>query len=123
MASNKKIIDSDKIARESNKKVLRFFSALSDETRLRIVLCLADSKKTVGEIHTCIGINKMTLSAVSHQLSYLTNIDIVKYEKLGREKYFQLSDDFCWCILKDAFRHYGAKKICCKRCSQLKKEC
>jgi ArsR family transcriptional regulator len=95
-----------------NKKILRFFSALSDETRLKIVSCLKESPSTVSQIHRCVGDN-MTLSAVSHQLRLLTDLDIVDYKKSGREKTFRLSDEFCWCILKDAEKHFSGK---CKKC-------
>ena len=105
-----------------NQKVLRFFSALSDETRLKILLGLVEKPKTVGQIHQCIGKEKMTLSAVSHQLKQLASSDIVTYVKKGREKLFSLSDNFCWCILEDAMNHFSGKEKCMECCKILKKK-
>ena len=97
-----------------NKKILQFFSCLSDETRLKILVSLTEKPRTVKDIHDSVG--KITLSAVSHQLRLMSDLDIIVFEKKGRKKLFRLSDDFCWCILKDAFRHFEGK---CKRCAQM----
>lgn len=104
-----------------NKKIIQFFSVLSDETRLRILLSLVERSKTVNQIYSDIGKDRMTLSAISHQLKDLVNLDIVNYEKKGREKILHLSNAFCWCILKDAFNHFhDAKK--CPACSKFRKQ-
>jgi len=95
-----------------NKKVVQFFSSLSDETRLKILLSLADGPKTVNGIYECVGKDKMTLSAVSHQLRQLRDIEIIVCERKGREKYVRLSDDFCWCILKDVLNHFKKEAMC-----------
>ncbi len=89
---------------QQNKKIAEFFAALSDETRLMILRSLMDKDKTVNDIHK--DIKDLTLSAISHQLKYLTNLDIIEYEKKGREKIFHLSDKFCWCMVRDAFKHF-----------------
>jgi len=99
-----------------NKKILQFFSSLADETRLRIVLSIMDEPKTVTQIHEAV--NSITLSAISHQLTHLTNLDIVKFQKKGRKKFFELSDDFCWCILRDTLGHYGKTK--CAACAEIR---
>ncbi len=90
---------------QTNRKISEFFSALADETRLRILRSLMEKDKTVNKIHKDLK-DSLTLSAVSHQLKYLTNLDIIVYEKKGREKVFHLSDKFCWCMLRDAFKHF-----------------
>ena len=95
-----------------NKKILGYFSCLADETRLKIVLAVKKGPKTVNEIHNIV--NNISLSAISHQLAHLTAHDLLKFERNGREKLFQLSDDFCWCILEDAFNHQKSKCRCCE---------
>ena len=100
-----------------NKKTLQFFSVLADETRLRILVSLVHGPKSVGEIYSFVGKDSMTLSAISHQLKQLDDLEIVGFTKKGREKYFQLSDDFCWCILKDALDHFD-NSCKCKCCSK-----
>ena len=96
---------------KNNKRILQFFSALSDETRLKILLTLVEGSKYVGEIHRSFGKDRITLSAISHQLKYLNDVDILVYEKRGKEKIFSLSDNFCWCTLRDAVKHFQNKKL------------
>ncbi|MBC8500387.1 MAG: winged helix-turn-helix transcriptional regulator [Nanoarchaeota archaeon] len=105
--------------KQINKKILRFFSSLADETRLKMLVSLTKEPKTVNEIYEAVGKDKLTLSAISHQLRQLSDLDIVIYEKKGREKRFQLSDSFCWCILRDAFDHFNGKTKC-KECCKIK---
>lgn len=100
------------------RKILDFFESLSDKTRLKILLSIAEKEKTVTKIHEFVGKDKMTLSAISHQLKTLSNLGIVTNKKQGKEKLFELSDKYCWCILRDAYNQFGKKlKIKCKKCN------
>lgn len=102
---------------ESEGKIMQFFSSLADKTRLHILLSIAEKPKTVNEIYDFVGRDKMTLSAISHQLKQLTDMNIITFERKGKEKYFELSDKFCWCILRDAFSQFDTNiKIKCKKC-------
>jgi len=107
--------------KQINKKILQFFSALSDETRLKILVTLAKEPRTVNEIHQSLGKDTLTLSAISHQLKQLHDLDVVDYKRNGRNKTFSLSDNFCWCILNDAFKHFDGKTKC-KVCSHIKSD-
>ncbi len=95
---------------EDYKKSKSFFSALADETRLKILTSLQNSPKTVNELHKALSGQKITLSAVSHQLTYLANLGVIEYKKQGKQKTFSLSDRFCWCILRDVLRHFRENK-------------
>ena len=105
---------------EANQKLLHFFSCLADETRLNIILAVSQKPKTVSEIHAAVGKsrkNKITLSAISHQLRLLSDAGALSYEKNGKEKRFDLSEEFCWCMLKDIFRQFNKKvNFKCKKC-------
>ncbi|HCR81306.1 MAG TPA: hypothetical protein DIV47_02355 [Candidatus Pacebacteria bacterium] len=104
---------------ESERKVLDFFASLADPTRMSILLSIATKPKTVNEIYDFVGRDKMTLSAISHQLKQLYDLGIVIYEKNGKKKSFELSDKFCWCILKDAFKQFNNNiQIKCKKCEK-----
>jgi DNA-binding transcriptional ArsR family regulator len=92
---------------EINKKIVNFFSALSDETRLKILTLLMKQPKNVNEIYSNFNKDKITLSAISHQLKLLSNLDIIIADKIGREKTYKLSDRFCWCVLRDALKHFN----------------
>ena len=100
-----------------NREVMQFFASLADETRLKIILSIAEKPRSVNEIHNFVGKDKMTLSAISHQLKTLSDTGIIFSIKKGKEKYFELSDKFCWCVLRDAFSQFNSKlKIKCKKC-------
>ena len=88
---------------ESERKVMQFFSSLADETRLHILLSIAENPKTVNEIYSFVGRNKMTLSAISHQLKHLNDLEIVTYKKVGSEKFFELfvNCPLSECVKKD----------------------
>jgi ArsR family transcriptional regulator, lead/cadmium/zinc/bismuth-responsive transcriptional repressor len=102
----------------TEKKVMEFFSSLADKTRLHILLSIAEKPKTVNDIYEYVGKDKMTLSAISHQLRSLSDLNIVTSVKKGKEKYYELSDKFCWCILRDVFKQFNKDiKIKCKRCN------
>ena len=62
-----------------------FFKALSDPTRLKIVLTISNGEICVNDIAAKIG---MTKSAVSHQLAYLKNLRLIKSRKDGKEVYY-----------------------------------
>ena len=111
----------NKINNASKQKVINFFASLADETRLKILLAIANGPQTVNHIHEFVGKEKMTLSAISHQLKTMSDLNIVKNVKKGKEKFYELSDDFCWCILRDAFSQFGNKiEIKCKKCGNNK---
>jgi len=105
---------------EINRKVLRFFSTIADPTRLNILLALMDKEKTVNQIYSAVGKEKITLSAISHQLKQLEQANVVKFSKKGREKTFRLSEDFCWCILRDAYKHFS-NECKCKECMKIQR--
>ncbi len=107
--------------RSINQKIMQFFSSLADRTRLKILISLQEHPQTVGAIHDNVGRRKVTLSAISHQLRQLSDLGIVTYERRGREKLFRLSDSFCWCILRDAFKHFEGKSKC-KECCRIRNE-
>ena len=66
------------------------FSALSDPTRLRIISVLLEGELNVGDIASQLS---MTESAVSHQLSGLRQLHLVRSRKDGRQVYYTLDDD------------------------------
>lgn len=111
----------NQISESAKEKVMNFFSSLADDTRLNILLSLANGKKNVNEIHKFVGKEKMSLPAISHQLKLLYNQRVVKKNKRGKEIYYELSDEFCWCILGDAFKQFNNRiEIKCEKCG---KEC
>lgn len=80
----------------------KFFKALSDSTRLKIVLAISNGEICVNDIANTIG---MTKSAVSHQLSYLKNLRLIKSRKDGKEVFYSLDDDHVNLLIKSAWEH------------------
>ncbi|AMW32313.1 transcriptional regulator, ArsR family [Fervidobacterium changbaicum] len=79
-----------------------FFSALSDETRLKIILSLLEGERTVSDIVSVIGISQ---SAVSHQLRILRQVGIVKYRRIGRNVLYSLDDEHVRQIITKTIEH------------------
>ena len=61
------------------------FGAMADSTRARLLLLLLDGEKRSGDLAEALG---MTPSAVSHQLRWLRENDILHSRKNGREVYY-----------------------------------
>jgi DNA-binding transcriptional ArsR family regulator len=65
------------------------FKALGDVTRLRILDVLAQGEKNVHDISAALG---MTQSAISHQLSTLKMLRIVKARREGKSTFYSIDD-------------------------------
>lgn len=80
-----------------------FFKALSDPTRISIVnalqvhrwLCVSDLAALVG----------LSVSALSHQLSYLRLNKLLRVRRDGRKAFYALSDDHVEQVLALAISH------------------
>ena len=70
------------------KQHLEVFKALSDKTRVRILLLLMDRDLCVCEL---MFILKMEQSRVSHQLQVLKNADLVRDEREGKWMIYSIS--------------------------------
>jgi DNA-binding transcriptional ArsR family regulator len=74
---------------EKAKKNSRFFKALSDEKRLRIVKLLMVKQMCVCELMICLD---MTQPNLSHHIQILENVGIVKRTKKGKWVYCSLAN-------------------------------
>lgn len=77
------------LSKEEYCKLSSLFSIMGGETRLKIIWCLRDGERSVGEIAEQV---EMTLSSVSHQLKELKNNDIVNVTKSGQTANYRLKD-------------------------------
>ena len=75
-------IDGVKIENESQEEI--------DISRVKIINVLLENKLCVSDIATLVG---GTQSAISHQLRILKSAKLVKYTKIGKTVYYELSDD------------------------------
>ncbi|MBQ8193113.1 MAG: winged helix-turn-helix transcriptional regulator [Bacilli bacterium] len=92
------IIEKEKI-KEIEKKLLNedtiiniseLFKVFGDTTRVKIINILLENRLCVGDIAYLI---KSTPSAVSHQLRILKSAKLVKYQKIGKVVYYEVSDN------------------------------
>jgi DNA-binding transcriptional ArsR family regulator len=74
---------------KTTKKKSKFFKALSDEKRLRIVKLLRVKEMCVCELMICLD---MTQPNLSHHIQILENVGIVNRTKKGKWVYCSLAD-------------------------------
>ena len=79
-----------------------FFKVLGDSTRLGILFAIDGAPMCVCDIAGVLG---MTKSAVSHQLKVLRQNRLVKYNKVGKNVFYELSDDHVRDIIEKALEH------------------
>ena len=72
------------------KQLVNLFKLLSDESRLRVILLLAEEKLCVCEIT---GILDLPQPTVSKALSKLRDLDLVRDERADKYIYYSLKND------------------------------
>ena len=80
----------------------RIFKALADPTRIKILYLLSQEECSVNHITEIL---EMTQSAVSHQLSLLRNLRLVKYRREGNTFYYTYDDKHVITILHQVLSH------------------
>jgi len=83
-------------------KLSLFFKAISDETRIKILYSLSESRMCVCDLAALLD---MSVSAISHQLRVLRQAELVRTEKQGKIVFYMLSDDHVNTIFNNAFQH------------------
>lgn len=86
------------------KLIADFYKALADNTRIKIINILNNNELCVCDIAVVLN---MTKSAVSHQLKYLREMNIVKNRKVGKEVFYTLADEHVKQILTISQKHMG----------------
>jgi len=83
-------------------KVTQTFKALADPTRVKILYLLGNSEHSVNQIAEKL---ELSQSAVSHQLSLLKNLRLVKYRRDGSTLYYTYDDEHVINILNQTIYH------------------
>lgn len=78
------------------------FRALSDPTRVKILLALAREELCVCDLAKLLGV---TSSAVSHQLRVLRGLRLVKFRREGKSAYYSLDDHHVETLLGEGLKH------------------
>lgn len=91
-----------KASPEMIQEVSQLFKALSDPTRLKILVALSQGELNVSAIVEKIGLEQ---SAVSHQLKLLRLNHLVKFRKEGKTVFYSLDDEHVVDILGQTMQH------------------
>ncbi len=84
----------------------KFYKVFSDGTKVKILWALDISEMCVCDLAI---INNLTKSAISHQLSSLKEMNLVKSRRVGKNVYYSLSDECVREILEKGVIHTIAK--------------
>ncbi|MFU8768530.1 MAG: ArsR/SmtB family transcription factor [Desulfotignum sp.] len=87
---------------ENISRMVEIFKALSDPTRLKIVLSLLNREHCVCDIAVLCG---QSDSAVSHQLRILRTLKIVKNRREGKIMYYSINDDHVVSLIQMSLAH------------------
>ena len=82
--------------------MVNIFKAFGDMTRVKIILALAETPLSVGEIVDTLD---MSQSSISHQLSILKQLNLVSNARRGRNIHYRLSDQHIITIFKQTKEH------------------
>lgn len=87
---------------------LVLFSILSNKTRLKIVLLLSEKEMNVKELEQA---TTESQSSISHQLSLMRHLNLVKAKRIGREHYYRVTDTHIEHLLQSILIHLAERKI------------
>ncbi|GEO69717.1 ArsR/SmtB family transcription factor [Levilactobacillus acidifarinae] len=82
--------------------VLSIFKAISEPSKMRIILLIAHQSLSVGEITNRLDISQ---SAVSHHLQTLRQLNLVTNVRVGREMHYQVTDQHVLQIFELTRKH------------------
>ena len=85
-------------------EIAAIFRTLSDPSRLRLLLRIAEREACVNELCEATG---MSQPAVSHQLRLLRLERLVRARRSGREVYYALDDEHVLSLVAEARSHAG----------------
>ena len=88
-------------------EISTFFKILGDNTRVKILFALDHNEMCVCDIANVLN---MTKSSISHQLSYLKDLNIIKSRKSGKEVYYSLDDEHVKEVFEVAISHIEHKR-------------
>lgn len=88
-------------------KSVKLFKLLADETRIKILISILKEGKTVSQIVKELEVSQ---SGVSHQLSILKEMHMVRSERNGKYIIYYLDDDHVKELLVQTFSHTAEER-------------
>lgn len=90
------------LSAETVDNVSQIFKTLADPTRIRILHLLSEEECSVNHISEVL---ELSQSAVSHQLSLLRTLRLVKFRRKGNTMIYCCDDNHVIWLLKQAINH------------------
>ena len=90
------------IAQPLAERLAETFKILGDPARVRILSALAGTELCVYDLSTAL---EMTQSAMSHQLSILRRMHLVRARKQGRQVFYALDDEHIEQLFQRGLEH------------------
>lgn len=84
---------------ESLEEMRSLFAALSDRSRLKILMALTEEELCVCDVAHVLG---MSVSTASHHLRKLRDLKLLKYRNDGKMAYYSLRNEFAGKLVSDA---------------------
>jgi len=100
-------VQSKIIEENMTEKLSRFFKAISDPTRMKILYALKFHELCVCDISIILN---MSQSAISHQLKTLKDNQLVKSRKEGKTRFYSLDDQHVHDIFELSLTHLKENK-------------
>src|SRR5215212_325198 len=82
--------------------VVDTFKALSDPTRAQLLFLLTEHEYSVNELSACVAVSA---SAVSHHLTKLRAIRLVRTRRSGNQIYYSVDDSHVAALFQEALYH------------------
>lgn len=82
--------------------VSNLFKVVGDPTRMKLLLALLQSEMCVCDLSATLS---LSMSAISHQLSVLKKLNLVRFRRNGKVVYYSLSDDHVSQIMQVGIEH------------------
>ncbi len=89
-------------------QIVAYFQALADVTRLKLVGLLAQRERSVDELVSALDVRQPT---VSHHLSKLKLLGLVKLRKGGQVHYYSLDEEFVHRLARQVLSADGLAKL------------
>ena len=89
-------------------KVAGFYKIVGDGTRCKILFALQSGELCVCDLANVLS---MTKSSISHQLSKMKEVGLVKCRKSGKTVYYSLDDDHISEIFEVGLKHIEHKQV------------
>lgn len=89
-------------------ELVQIFQALSDLTRVKVVVALTDDERSVNDLADLVGASP---SAVSHHLRRLKDAGLVTFHRHGNQVFYSIEDVHIAAILREASNHIDHARL------------